>query len=79
MKNLVHAANATAWVLGHQQGNGFYVRKVVWGLLMAQAEKREGEEIRAAIISVESKGKRKTKGMRRIWHHPQSVPVETSQ
>jgi hypothetical protein len=76
MKNLVHAANATAWALGHQQGNGFYVRKVVWGLLMAQAEQREGEEIRAAMISVESNGKRKTKGMRRIWH---PIPVEKPQ
>lgn len=74
MKNVVHAANATAWALGQQQGNGFYVRRVVWGLLMAQAEKREGEEIRAAIISVESKGIRKTKGMRRVWRRPSQPP-----
>lgn len=77
MKNVVRAANAMAWVLGHQQGNGFYVRRVVWGLLMAQAEKREGEEIRAAIISVETKGKRKTKNMRRIWH-PEAPKEEAS-
>lgn len=71
MKNLVHAANAMAWALGQQQGNGFYVRRVVWGLLLAQEEQREGEEIRAAIISVEPVlKKRKTKGMRRIWHQP---------
>lgn len=70
MKNLVHAANATAWALGHQQGNGFHVRKVVWGLLMARAEKREGEEIRAAMISVESKGIRKIKEMRRLRLRP---------
>jgi hypothetical protein len=74
MKNLVHAANATAWALGQQRGNGFYIRRVVWGLLMAQAEQREGEEIRAAIISVESKGRRKTKGMRRVWHQPTMEP-----
>jgi hypothetical protein len=74
MKNLMHAANATAWALGQQRCNGFYVRKVVWGLLMAKAEKREGEEIRAAMISVESKGKRKTKLMRRVWHHEQLPP-----
>jgi hypothetical protein len=41
---------------------------------MAQAEQREGEEIRAAIISVESKGRRKTKGMRRVWHQPTMEP-----
>jgi hypothetical protein len=74
MKNLVHAANATAWALGQQRSNGFYVRRVVWGVLMARAEVREGEEIRAAMISVESKGKRKTKGMRRLWHQPTLEP-----
>jgi hypothetical protein len=47
-----HAANSKAWALGRQQRNGFRVRKVVWGLLMAKAELREGKEIRAATILV---------------------------
>jgi hypothetical protein len=69
MKNLIHAANATAWALGQQRGEGFYVRKIMWGQVGAVlAEQREGEEIRAAIISVETKGIRKTKWMRRVWH-----------
>lgn len=72
MKNLVHAANATAWALGKQQGNGFYVRRVVWGLLLASEERRPDEEIRAAVIMLEpTHKKRKTKGMRRIWHPEQ--------
>jgi hypothetical protein len=47
-----HAANSSAWAIGRQQRNGFHVRRVVWGLLMARAEKRESEEIRAAVIMV---------------------------
>ena len=45
--------NHSAWAIGSQTRQGFYVRRVVWGLLMAFAEKREGEEIRAAEIMVE--------------------------
>jgi hypothetical protein len=52
---LKHAANCKAWALGRQQRNGFNVRRVVWGLLMARAERRDGEEIRAAIIMVGGK------------------------
>jgi|KBSMisStandDraft_5_1062788.scaffolds.fasta_scaffold10733_9 hypothetical protein len=72
MKNVIHAANATAWAIGQLRGEGFYVRKIIWGQAgAALAEQREGEEIRAAIISVETKGLRKTKWMRRVWyqHH----------
>jgi hypothetical protein len=48
------AANCGAWAIGEQtKRHGFYVRRVVWGLLMAVAECREGEQIRAAIILVE--------------------------
>lgn len=47
-----HAANAKAWALGCGQRNGFHVRKVVWGLTMARAERRFGESIRAATITV---------------------------
>lgn len=52
------AANAKAWALGKQQGNGFQVRRVVWGLTMASMEKRPGEEIRSAVILVGGKRKR---------------------
>lgn len=48
-----HASNATAWAIGTQGRGGFHVRRVVWGLLMAFSEKRDGEEIRAATILVE--------------------------
>lgn len=54
-----HAANHTAWALGEQRRNGFHVRRVVWGLLLAQHEKRDGEEIRAASILVERKFKQR--------------------
>lgn len=53
-----NAANAKAWALGKQQRNGFHVRKVVWGLLMASMEKRPGEEIRRAVILVGGKRRR---------------------
>ena len=46
------AANAQAYALGHQQRNGFHVRRIVWGYLMAREEKREGEEIRRTTILV---------------------------
>jgi hypothetical protein len=53
------ARNNSAWAIGTQRRNGFMVRRVVWGLLMASQEKREGEEIRAAVILVESEAKRR--------------------
>jgi len=53
------ARNCSAWAIGEQRRNGFYVRRVVWGLLMAQSERREGEEVRAALIQVEAKYKRR--------------------
>jgi hypothetical protein len=56
-----HAANSSAWALGRQQRNGFHVRRVVWGLLMAQSERRDDEEIRAAAIMVEARFKRRSK------------------
>ena len=59
LANDVHnAANAKAWALGKQQRNGFQVRKVVWGLLMASMEKRPDEEIRRAVILVGGKRRR---------------------
>ena len=46
------AVNSKAWAIGSQQRNGFHVRRIVWGLLMAREERRDGEEIRAAVIYV---------------------------
>lgn len=48
-----HAANSRAYAIGGQQRNGFRVRRIVWGRVMAQAEKRPGEQIRRAVILVE--------------------------
>ena len=48
------ASNSKCWAIGVQRRNGFHVRRIVWGLLMAQAERGPSEEIRAASISVES-------------------------
>lgn len=46
------AANADAWAIGRVTLRGFRVRRVVWGRLMARAEKRDDEQIRSAIIFV---------------------------
>jgi len=56
-REMKHAANYSAWAIGTQIRNGFHVRRVVWGLLLAHHEKREGEEIRAAHITVERQHK----------------------
>jgi hypothetical protein len=53
-----YARNAKSWALGEQKRNGFHVRRVVWGLLMASMEKRPGEEIRKAVILVGGKRRR---------------------
>lgn len=54
-----HAANHTAWAIGRQQRNGFHVRRVVWGLVLAREERRYDEEIRAASIMIEAQWKRR--------------------
>jgi hypothetical protein len=59
-----HAANGSAWAIGTQRRNGFHVRRVVWGLLMAQYEVRDGEQIRAAHIMVERDYKKRRDVMR---------------
>ena len=46
------AANSEAWAIGAPQRNGFHVRKVVWGRLMADHERRDGEMIRRALILI---------------------------
>ncbi len=50
--DLRNAANRDAWALGQQQRNGFHVRRIVWGLLLARTERREGEEVRKARILI---------------------------
>lgn len=54
-----HAANSSAWALGRRQRNGFHIRRVVWGLTLAQVERRPDEEIRAATIMIEDQWKRR--------------------
>lgn len=53
------ATNCKAWAIGKQTRHGFNVRRVVWGLLLAQHECREDEEVRAAHIKVEREFKRR--------------------
>ena len=55
---LRRAGNADAWAIGRRQSNGFHIRRVVWGLLMASAERAEGEEIRRAVVMVKGKAAR---------------------
>jgi hypothetical protein len=50
-----HAANHQAYALGEQRRNGFYVRRVVWGKLLATMERRSFEEIRKATLMVSEK------------------------
>jgi hypothetical protein len=57
---LKRAANAKAWALGNQMANGFHIRRVVWGLLMANMEKRIDEEIRQVLLIVEPTHKRRS-------------------
>jgi hypothetical protein len=45
------AGNHGCWALCTKQGNGrWHVRRIVWGMTMARAEKRPGETIRRAAI-----------------------------
>ena len=55
----VHAINAGAWAVGQLEHGRFRVRRVVWGLLMATAEKRDNEEVRACTILVEQNHRRR--------------------
>ena len=55
-RHACQARNARAYAIGYPQPNGFHVRRIVWGLVMAKAEKRDGEHIRRAILLVERTG-----------------------
>jgi hypothetical protein len=47
------ARNSSAWAIGEETRRGFKVRRVVWGRLLARAEKRKGERIKRASIWIE--------------------------
>ena len=47
------ARNARAYAIGHPKPNGFHIRRIVWGRLLATYERREHEQIRRAIVLVE--------------------------
>ena len=43
--------NSECWAICIKQGKRWHVRRIVWGRVMARAEKRAGETIvRAAIV-----------------------------
>jgi hypothetical protein len=49
----ISPVNSKAWAIGTlRPSKRFDVRRVVWGRLMARAEKRPGEQIRRARIFV---------------------------
>ena len=50
--------NAYAWAVGSYSKGAFTVRRIVWGRLLARAERRDGEQIVQAFIVVDGKGKR---------------------
>jgi hypothetical protein len=56
----LHATNEDVWLLGYRDRGGFHVRKVVWGNMLARAERREGEEIRRGKVLVTSKAQGRT-------------------
>lgn len=52
MDDIRRASNANAWAIGVEGQNGFQVRRIVWGRMLARAEKRKGETIHKAVIYV---------------------------
>jgi hypothetical protein len=51
------AANWSAYAIGKVTRDGrFKVRRIVWGRLMAHAERRSGEQIARACIMIEDSG-----------------------
>lgn len=55
------APNERAWAIGTEKpfrmgkSTRFYIRRVVWGRLLAREEKRDGEKIKRVIILVVGK------------------------
>lgn len=52
--DLKAAANPDAWGIGEVRHGRFFVRRIVWGVVMARAERRDGETIRRVILMVRS-------------------------
>lgn len=53
---LRRATNSDAWALGDTTASGqFRIRRIVWGLTLAEVERRDGEEIRKALVLVGEK------------------------
>jgi hypothetical protein len=58
MEEYVTPQNGECWAIGTVLANGrFHVRRIVWGQLMAKAEKRAGEKIRKAAIYIRREAK----------------------
>jgi hypothetical protein len=53
------ARNGSAYAIGRCDKQGFHVRRVVWGRLLAREEKRDGETVRKAAIFVRLTGRMK--------------------
>jgi hypothetical protein len=53
--NYRRPANPAVWAIGRLRRGRFYVRRIVWGRLMARAEQRDGETICRAMILTERK------------------------
>ena len=50
-----YAPNERAWALGCELNGKFHIRRVVWGRLLARAEKRPDERVRRVLILVVGK------------------------
>lgn len=50
---LRRATNSDAWAIGSIAANGqFRIRRIVWGLTLAEAARRDGKEVRKALVLV---------------------------
>ncbi len=50
------ATNSQAWAIGSRAASGqFRIRRVVWGRLLANAERQPGEEVRRANVLIRKK------------------------
>lgn len=52
----INSSTRLAWAVGRETKNGFHVRRVFWGRLIARMERREGEKLqRVQIVAVEQR------------------------
>ena len=55
---LRRATNSDAWAIGDVTASGqFRIRRIVWGLTLAEAARRDGKEVRKALVLVGEKRK----------------------